>query len=129
MFTRISTLIASAFFLFLITSCGNKNNEEQKNSAEDTASHKVDALIQFKYDKLISNIPIPFDILRTHAEVPLMYNADALNSIKNLSFYSTSTSKALNLGIYGADLAYNITYEKFGEMGAYLKCAKTLADD
>jgi len=129
MLKKFTTLLSSGFVLLLLASCGNKNNEQQNAVAEDTASHKMDALTQFKYDKLISNIPIPFDILRAHADVPLTYNAEVLNSTKNLPYYSSSFSKALNLGVYGADLAYNITYEKFGEMGNYLKCAKKLADD
>lgn len=121
---------------FFFSSCGSSSTEQQGAPAEDTAtvvavndSGAVDDLTQFKYDKLISNIPIPFDILRVHAEVPLAYNAAAVNPTSNLSYYSSSTAKAMNLGIYGGDLAYSITYEKFDDMGNYLKCAKKLADD
>ncbi|MBI4930657.1 MAG: hypothetical protein HY841_07835 [Bacteroidetes bacterium] len=122
-------------FTVFLSSCGNGNNDQQTSSTDTaTASSandtgKVDDLTQFKYDKLISNIPIPFDILRVHAEVPLIYNAGAVNPTSNLPYYSSSISKALNLGIYGGDLAYSITYEKFEDMGKYLKCAKKLADD
>jgi hypothetical protein len=123
--------------MFLISSCGSGTKEEQAAPAPDSTasvqapmdSTKVDDLTQFKYDKLISNIPIPFDILRVHAEVPLAYNSGAVNPTSNLSYYSSSTAKAMNLGIYGGDLAYSITYEKFDDMGSYLKCAKKLADD
>ena len=136
MFKKYSTLFLSAISAILISSCGNGSNEPQTAPAGDTASAvvandsgAVDDLTQFKYDKLISNIPIPFDILRVHAEVPLAYNASAVNPVSNLSYYSSSTSKAMNLGIYGGDIAYSITYEKFDDMGNYLKCAKKLADD
>lgn len=120
---------------FVLISCGGGTTEQPTVPAEDTVavvtndSGAVDDLTQFKYDKLISNIPIPFDILRLHADVPLMYNAGSVNPVSNLSYYSSSTSKALNLGIYGGDMAYSITYEKFDDMGNYLKCAKKLADD
>ncbi len=125
------TLISFISFA-LLTSCGNGKDEQSDKAiaaaaAKDT--NKVDELTQFKYDKLISNVPIPFDILKAHADVPLAYNADAVNPASNLNYYSSSTSKALNLGIYGGDMAYSITYEKFEEMGKYLKCVKKLADD
>jgi hypothetical protein len=121
-------------YLFF-SSCGSGKNEQQTTvpdaitSAASNDTGKIDGLTQFKYDKLISNIPIPFDILRTHAEVPLTYNSSVLNPTSGLPFYSSNSSKALNLGIYGGDLAYSITYEKFDDMGSYLKCAKKLADD
>lgn len=120
----------------VFTSCGSSTTEPATPAADTVAvvseaadAGEVDDLTQFKYDKLISNIPIPFDILRLHADIPLAYNAGAVNPTSNLSYYSSSTSKALNLGIYGGDLAYSITYEKFDDMGNYLKCAKKLADD
>ena len=136
MLNKFFSFIASCSIIFLIASCGNGNNDQQTTATDTTSTTssvkdtgKVDELTQFKYDKLISNVPIPFDILRAHAEVPLAYNPASLNPISNLTYYSTTSSKALNLGIYGGDLAYSITYEKFDDMGKYLKCAKKLADD
>ena len=137
MLTKLFTAIVSCSLIFLFASCGNRNTDQQSTSTEATSATssekkdtgKVDELTQFKYDKLISNVPIPFDILRAHAEVPLTYNAASLNPTSNLTYYSTTSSKALNLGIYGGDLAYSITYEKFDDMGKYLRCAKKLADD
>ena len=125
------------FFLLLsfaamlgFNSCGGSKDETpQEVIVAPLDSSSVDELTQFKYDKLISNVPIPFDILRSHTNVPLTFVAEAINSPSNLPFYSSSQSKALNLGIYGGDLAYCITYEKFEDMGKYLKCAKKLADD
>lgn len=115
---------------FSISSCGGGKEEvSQEATTPPLDSSEVNELTQFKYDKLISNVPIPFDILRSHSDVPLTFVAEAVNPPSNLPFYSSSHSKALNLGIYGGDLAYCITYEKFEDMGKYLKCAKKLADD
>ena len=129
-------IVPICFIAAVLSSCGSGKNDQQNTAADATSTSstkkdtgKIDGLTQFKYDKLIGNIPIPFDILRFHLEVPLTYNASVLNPTSNLPFYSSNSSKSLNLGIYGADLAYNITYEKFDDMGNYLKCAKKLADD
>ncbi len=134
-------IVSRSFTLYIVlctlymsfSSCGNGTTDSQSTAVQDSLAphdtNKVDDLTKSKYNKLISNIPIPFDILRFHGEVPLTYNSNAVNSTSSLASYSSSTSKALNLGIYGGDLAYSITYEKFEDMGNYLKCAKTLADD
>lgn len=129
LFTGLSATI-------LLASCGGDTSNEATPVADSTAatapiadSGAVDELTRFKYDKVISNIPIPFDILREHATVPLMFKGEVLSNPASLSKYSTTTSKALNLGVYGADLAYSITYEKFTDMGNYLKCVKKLSDD
>lgn len=119
--------LAPLFFIF--TSCGSGNDSQTPAADTAAVSGTVNELTQFKYDKLIGNVPIPFDILRVHGEVPLTFTPEALNPTSNLPYYSTSTQKALNLGIYGGDLAYCISYEKFEDMGKYLKCAKKLADD
>ncbi len=134
MLKKVFTSVFLVALISFISSCGNNEQQTVSNdpaqpvsNAKDTG--KVDDLTQFKYDKLISNVPIPFDILRMHAEVPLSYTTEAINPTSNLHYYSSSSQKALNLGIYGGDLAYSITYEKFDDMGNYLKCAKKLADD
>ena len=127
----ISAVVISASVIF-ISSCGNGTNNQQTSGNDTLATKdtgKIDELTQFKYDKLINNVPIPFDIIRAGTEVPLSYTAEAVNPVSNLPYYSTSSQKALNLGIYGGDLAYSISYEKFEDMGKYLKCAKKLADD
>jgi hypothetical protein len=116
--------------IFIFSSCGNRNDSQLRPGGDTTAtSGSVNELTQFKYDKLISNVPIPFDILRTHGDIPLTFTPEALNPVSNLLYYSSSTQKALNLGIYGSDIAYCISYEKFEDMSKYLKCAKKLADD
>ena len=86
MLNRKFTLIISGLFVLFLSSCGNGDNDRQNNNTDTTSATssandtgKLDDLTQFKYDKLISNVPIPFDILRVHSEVPLTYTAEAVN--------------------------------------------------
>ena len=127
------SLFLSGFFILFIFSCGNEAEELQaaveESSSDQAPDSVIDEVARFKYDKLIGNIPIPFDIFRMHADVPLSYNLNSVNLTSRLPSYVSNSSKALNLGVYGGDLAYSITYEKFEDMGNYLDCAKRLADD
>jgi len=60
-------------------------------------------------------------------ESGLRYNKELLNPINNQPKYTTNFKQAVNLGIYGADLAYLNIYEQNQEMRTYLPCIKKLA--
>ncbi|MFH1004384.1 MAG: hypothetical protein V1781_02655 [Bacteroidota bacterium] len=118
------------FAIMFFSSCRNnssENNSDNVSLAKDSST--IDTITKTKYDKIISNIPIPFNILRSHNNAGLIFEKGAANSYKKIFLYSSSYAKAINLGIYGCDMAYCITYEQFESMGNYLKCIKTLADD
>jgi hypothetical protein len=51
-----------------------------------------------------------------------------LNDIKRVDSYTTARRKALNLGIYGADLSYASIFNQNQESIIYLSCTKKLAD-
>lgn len=49
--------------------------------------------------------------------------------MENVDKYFTEKSKALNLGVYGANLSYASTYQMKQETMSYLKVSKKLIDD
>ncbi len=57
------------------------------------------------------------------------YTKEILNPANKASDYSTNFSKALNLGIYGADLGYVTIYDQNQDAIGYLNSAKKLADE
>ncbi len=120
--------------LLFIFSCGgttdNKEGDDGKiGGGPEVTVDSTDKAVGSKYDFMISNIPIPFDILNKLFNSGVPYNGELPNFISNVSKYSQSNAKALNLGIYGADLTYLITFEQFNEMSPYLKTSKKLADE
>jgi hypothetical protein len=51
------------------------------------------------------------------------------NPVENVDKYFTEKSKALNLGVYGADLSYASTYQMKQETMNYLNVSKKLIED
>lgn len=78
--------------------------------------------------KIIASIPIPFEIMNKVAGSGLPYKKEMLNPDGNVSKYNTAEGQAVNIGVYGADMAYMIAFERLGESGAYLKSVRMLAD-
>jgi hypothetical protein len=117
--------------LLLSIACRNGKEGETTTTTADTtqATGNISPATEEKYDYVISNIPIPFDILDRLFKSGVVYRKEFINPVTNEAKYLQNNSKALNLGIYGADLTYTICFEQFSELGPYLKCAKKLADD
>lgn len=128
------TFLLSALLLSVFYSCSDKNIAKETENSQDTATVAVseDTLTEGKAEKfgyVISNIPIPFETLDRVYSSGVKFHADYLNTPNNQDKYLQANSKALNLGIYGGDLTYVISFEQFSLLGNYLRTSKRLADD
>lgn len=118
-------VILTGFF-----SCSHDGTKETQ--VTDTVAIVKDTVMPVaigKVDMVISDIPFPFEILEKLHDSHISFDMKVMNSVGNTPKYNQYNSKALNLGIYGADLAYAVTYEQFQQIGPYVKDAKKLADD
>ena len=77
----------------------------------------------------IFSIPSPIQTAFLIKGSGATYSKDILNASSKSSDYSTNFSKALNLGIYGADLGYVTIYDQNQDAIGYLGAAKKLADE
>ena len=125
----ISVLIA----VLSLSACnGDKSIKENTLTAEDSLAMVETAntdVNKGKYDMVISDIPFPFEILDNLYTKHIPFEEKAMNPTSQASKYNQYNSKALNLGVYGADLAYAVTYEQFQDIGDYIKTTKRLAED
>lgn len=126
-FKKILSLALMAGVLLSLASChsggGNDADSPTLGSMKDSGVSTRRVLI------VISSIPFPSNILDTLNSVNAKFQADLLNPANCLNLYSGSSAQAANLGLYGADLAYVISYEQFDEVGIYMKVTKYLADN
>src|SRR5512133_696540 len=90
------TLILS---LITLPSCKNKSAERTQKKVE---LEKVKA-IEGQIETNVYPLPTSAEVIKMLTEVEVGYIIGISNSVENGKKYFTSQSRALNLGVYGAD--------------------------
>lgn len=122
--TAVCFLVASSS-LYLAGCKGDK--KETETTEEDVIDASKDNLVSVNGE--LFSIPSPLQtsiLLKTSGA---NYSKDMLNVTSKLPSYSTEYKKALNLGVYGADLGYVIIYGQTQDALGYLNASKKLAED
>ena len=122
--------ISSLFLWFLIVlflgSCkGGNKKAEQDQLATDSLNKE---LLASDVKEVLYPLPTPFEMTKMLNDIGATYSPKNLNAPTRVEKYITEQSKAINLGIYGADLAYASTYQQQQDVQTYLNSIKTLAD-
>ncbi len=82
-----------------------------------------------KLDYLINNLVISDEMIGLLAKADKnLFDRSLLNSTENVKYYNTSKNKAVNMGVYGAELNYLIHFEQTGYSMKYMSASKYLAD-
>ncbi len=115
--------------LLLLLGCGDNNasTEENKNDPETSEVLQPGTSDELVND-ILQAIPSPLEISMLIQEIDPAYKASVLNDPSRSGNYTTSYSKALNLGIYGTDLGYANIYGKNQDALKYLNSVRDLAD-
>ena len=126
MFSKISSLAIMFTALFFLVSCkGGNKPSEQDQAAADSLNKE---LLASDIKEVLYPLPTPFEMTKMLNDIGATYTPKNLNGTNQVEKYITEQSKALNLGIYGADLAYAATYQQQQDIQTYLNAIKTLAD-
>ena len=83
---------------------------------------------EVKRDLVIGDIPSPSKLASEIPKAGVSYNKSLLNPSSKAGSYSTDYQKAMNLGIYVADLSYSAAYNQPQDATSYISTAKQLAD-
>lgn len=121
-----SWLILGLLPAVMLFSCNGNNKSELEQEAEKIDSNKSN-IVSIGGTNFSIPSPIQTAILLKQSGAP--YNKSMLNAPANVSKYSTDVKKALNLGIYGADLGYVILYQQTQDAIGYMSTVKKLGDD
>jgi len=115
-------------------SCGDSEKDGEGESVIDS----IDTVLQdsiggnenvFMIGCQIFSIPSPVQTAFLIKDVGVSFNSDYINPAENAVNYSSNFSKALNLGVYGADLGYLTIYDQTDGALKYLKSVRGLSKD
>ena len=106
------------------TSESKRAKEQQLKSALTIDSNECEATVK----KIFFNLPSPVEITQTLLKTEEPFNSELLNSAENLEKYNTSSSLALNFGVYGADLCYCRVYDQLQDAINYLSVIKKVTE-
>ncbi len=122
-FRNIVSLLSVVALFTVGCGGGDKKDSDDLPPVDSTQS----AIINVNGE--IFSIPSPIQTAFLIKNSGAAYSKDILNAANKSAQYATNFSKALNLGIYGADLGYVTIYDQTQDAIGYLNSAKKLADE
>jgi len=123
--------IACGIVITVLFLAGCKNNNPTNDKSLQPPTPKVDSnnATLLKINNQIFSIPSPIQTALLIKNSGYAYNKQMLNASDNYTKYDTKYKKALNLGIYGADLGYISLYDQTQDALLYLASIEKLATD
>ena len=118
------TIVIAATVVFASCQSGNKSGNSGQSGADSTKLTEISKDVK----DVIYPLPTPFETTKMLNDMGAKYVSSSLNSVAKADKYFTEKSKAVNLGIYGADVAYAVTYNQKQDVKVYSKAVKTLLD-
>ncbi|OFY87998.1 MAG: hypothetical protein A3F72_08495 [Bacteroidetes bacterium RIFCSPLOWO2_12_FULL_35_15] len=107
----------------LLVACGSeKPKDETLTTVEDTTVIVETPTVSY-------SLPSPLQVASIFKKSGLKYKAGVTNQLKDPSKYTTNLSKAINLGVYSADLSYTVLNKQNQEAMTYMKLSRQLADN
>ncbi|MDR2814870.1 MAG: hypothetical protein LBB79_09515 [Prevotellaceae bacterium] len=111
-------IVALAVGVLLAVACGNRPSKQIQLSV----GQQLEDVIQYP-------IPTAYEVVNLINRTGAAYILEVTNPTGKVESYLTESEKALNLGVYSADLAYVTTYNLKQETMDYLKALKKLSDE
>ncbi len=128
---KVSVISVSLLALpLLLASC---NSSAPKSSAVghfDKSEMRVDTSAQtIKFGNTLFSLPSPYHLTMMIKTTGAKFNESLLNPVENNQNYSRIYKKCVNLGVYGADLAYMNIYEQSPLIINLFSVIKNIAND
>lgn len=110
--------------LLLACSGNTESSEEKLDEVGDILTPERAAKAQLVF----RTVPSPLETASIFQNAGSTYNTEITNPVENVDKYVTNTQKAINLGVYGADLSYANIFDQTQESMFYMNCSKKMSD-
>ncbi len=127
-FTKLRTLVWSAALVSLfLAGCDSCERDPKPNPDGPTPPDTANQVVSV--GGALFSIPSPMQTSMLIQETGAKYNNGMLNTAKNAEKYTTKYKKALNVGVYGADVGYVTLYDNSQDALGYMKAVRKLSDE
>lgn len=122
--------ILLALVTFLSACGGDEGSTSQESELQDVQIDEGDEELKKEFRAAIDELPSPLEISKFIQETGAAYMPDILNKYQNVDNYSsTNYKRALNLGVYGADLGYSCVYYNVPDVLQFMDASKKLSEE
>lgn len=111
--------------LSVLNSCRNKAEKKQQKELEMEQKETLETEIE----KNVYPLPTSAEVIQTLSSLDVGYIIGISNPVTNVKKYFISTKRAINLGVYGADLSYATLYNIQQQVIDYLDAIRSLANE
>jgi len=118
----LSMLIISFSYL---TSCKSCTTKKQEVKIEKMLVDTIEKQIK----KDVYPLPTSAEVIKMLTDLEVGYMIGITNAVENTKKYFKSTTRAINLGAYGADLSYVTLYNMQQEVINYLDAIRSLSNE
>lgn len=117
----LSLALLAAIISPAVTSCTGSQQKKEEKAAEETIKKEI--------ENYVYPLPSTFEVTNMLNAVEASYIVGIANDAAKAESYFAEKSKAINLGIYTADLAYATTYNQKPEIqGYFASCEKLVRE-
>lgn len=128
-------LILPSFLIFLVISCGGDeivvdpiDGDTDMNIISNNVLDSSSSLNTAINGKMFS-IPSPIQMATLIKSKVGVFNENLLTNPESVSNFTTTFKRAINMGVYGADLGYATIYENNTKAVSYLSSIEKLSDE
>lgn len=126
MFSNIKIFLLIGSTALILSACGGGKQDDIDDSEDDSIVVGLDSQ-KISAQNVFNTISSRYTILELKRQANAEYNVQFLNSPEEVNKYSLESSRALNLGVYGADLNVASIYDQTQETMLFFKCVSILA--
>lgn len=126
LFQKKTLVLKGTLFIataMLVAACGSDAPKDDDTTMIDSTAEVVEEVPEVSY-----SLPSPLQIASIFKKSGLKYKDGITSTQKDPAKYTTNLSKALNLGVYSADLSYCVLNKQNQESMNYMKLSRQLAD-
>ncbi len=113
--------------LFAFFSCSESSTDQSLSELMQEEQEYSDRLDEVK--NLFYMIPSPIETAIQLRKAGAEYDYKLLNAPNNAKNYDSRKKKAINLGVYSADLSYATLFDQIQDIRFYISSSKSLAED